>query len=159
MGSGSEDSFLRVIRGGGQPRGRVVKFVRSTLAAQGFCRFESWAWTWHRSSSHAEAASHMPQLKNIQLCTRGLCEKKEKIKSLKKSYKGNELTEHQSFPSQQSSTSYLTLHIFFLSPSQLCPDTFFKFYVSIISQGIFSSLWMCSLLPQKVPSHEANNMT
>ena len=39
--------------------------------------------TWHCSSSHAEAASHVPQLegattKNTQLCTRGLGEKKEK---------------------------------------------------------------------------------
>ena len=42
-----------------------------------FCWFESWARTWQCSSSHAEAASHMPQLegptmKNIQLCTWGL---------------------------------------------------------------------------------------
>ena len=41
-----------------------------------FRRFESWAQTWHCLSSHAEVASHMPQLedpqlKNIQLCTRG----------------------------------------------------------------------------------------
>ena len=55
-----------------------------------FPRFESWVRTWHHSSSHAEVASHMPQLegpttKNIQLCTGGSWEKKEKkIKSLKK---------------------------------------------------------------------------
>ena len=28
----------------------------------GFCQFGSWAQTWHHSSSHAEATSHMPQL-------------------------------------------------------------------------------------------------
>ena len=28
----------------------------------GFCWFGSWAWTWHRLSGHAEAASHVPQL-------------------------------------------------------------------------------------------------
>ena len=55
----------------------------------GFHGFESWAWTWHRSSSHAEAASHMPQLegpttKNTQLCTRELWGEKGKINSLKK---------------------------------------------------------------------------
>ena len=26
-----------------------------------FCRFGSWAWTWHGLSSHAEAASHVAQ--------------------------------------------------------------------------------------------------
>ncbi|XP_070111110.1 interleukin-15 receptor subunit alpha isoform X1 [Equus caballus] len=54
--------------------------------------FESWAWSWHCSPNHAEAASHMPQLegpttKNIQLCAGGLWE--EKIKSLKKKKKGS----------------------------------------------------------------------
>ena len=54
-----------------------------------FCRFESCARTWHCSSNHAEAASHMPQLegpttKNRQPCTGGLWgEKGKKIKSLK----------------------------------------------------------------------------
>ena len=53
-----------------------------------FRQFESWARTWHCSSNHAEAASHMPQLegpttKDIQLCTGGLWEKKEKNKVLK----------------------------------------------------------------------------
>ena len=52
-------------------------------------QFTSWTWTRHQSSSHAEAASHMPQLegpttKNIQLCTGGLWGEKGKIKSLKK---------------------------------------------------------------------------
>ena len=32
------------------------------LGCPGFHRFGSWAWTWHCSSSHAEAASHMSQL-------------------------------------------------------------------------------------------------
>ena len=32
------------------------------LGGQGFHRFRSWAQTWHRSSGHVEAASHMTQL-------------------------------------------------------------------------------------------------
>ena len=61
----------------GWPRGRVVKFARSAAGGPVFHWFESWAWTWHCSSNHAEAASHMPQLegpttKNTQLCTGGL---------------------------------------------------------------------------------------
>src|SRR3712207_2960027 len=74
----------------GWPRGRVVKFARSTAGGPVFRWFKSWARTWHCSSSHAEATSHMPQLegptmKNIQLCTRGLWgEKGKKNKVLKK---------------------------------------------------------------------------
>ena len=69
----------------GRPRGRVVKFARSTAGGPVFRRFESWARTWHHSSSHAEAASHMTQLKgpttkNIQLCTRGFWGEKGKKK-------------------------------------------------------------------------------
>ena len=54
--------------------------------APGFHWFRSWAQTWNRSSSHAEAASHMPQLegpttkKNMQVCTGGLWGEKVKIK-------------------------------------------------------------------------------
>ena len=67
----------------GWPRGRVVKFARSAAGGPVFRRFESWARTWHRSSNHAEAASHMPQLqgpttRNIQLCTGGLWGEKGK---------------------------------------------------------------------------------
>ena len=73
----------------GQPHGRVIKFAGSTSGGPGFCQFESWAWTRHCSSSHAEVASHMPQLegpttKTIQLCTGGLWGEKEKNKILKK---------------------------------------------------------------------------
>ena len=69
--------------GVGWPRGRVVKFECSTAGGPGFRRFESWAQTWHHSSSHAEAASHIPQLegpttKNTQLCTRELWGEKGK---------------------------------------------------------------------------------
>ena len=51
--------------------------------------FKSRAQTWHRSSGHAEEASHMPQLegpttKNAQLCTGGLWGAKGKIKFKKK---------------------------------------------------------------------------
>ena len=55
--------------------------------------FESWARTRYHSTSHAEVASHMPQLegpttRNIQLCTGGLWgEKGKKIKSVKKQKK------------------------------------------------------------------------
>ena len=73
---------------GGWPRGRVVKFERSSAGGPVFRWFESWAQTWHCSSNHAEAASHIPQLeeptmKNIQLCTGGFGEKKEKSKIFK----------------------------------------------------------------------------
>ena len=77
----------------GWPRGQVVKFTRSAAGGPVFCWFESWVRTWHCSSNHAEAASHMPQLegpttKNIQLCTEGaLGRKRKKIKSLKKKKK------------------------------------------------------------------------
>src|SRR3712207_8360300 len=43
-------------------RSRVVKFTRSPAGGPVFCWFESWVRTWHCSSDHAEAASHMPQL-------------------------------------------------------------------------------------------------
>ena len=49
--------FKKVFRG--RPRGRVVKVTHSFWQPR-FCRFGSWAWTWHRSSGQAEAASHMP---------------------------------------------------------------------------------------------------
>src|SRR3712207_2975170 len=69
----------------GWPSGRVVKFARSAAGGPVFRRFESWARTWHCSSDHTEAASHMPQLeepttKNTQLCTGGLWGKKGKNK-------------------------------------------------------------------------------
>ena len=56
------------------------------FSGPGFWRFESWVWTWHCSSSHAEVASHMPQLegattKSAQLCNYvpgGFGEKEEK---------------------------------------------------------------------------------
>uniref|UniRef100_A0A9L0SF63 Uncharacterized protein n=1 Tax=Equus caballus TaxID=9796 RepID=A0A9L0SF63_HORSE len=66
----------------------LVKFTRSTAGGPVFHWFESWAQTWHCSSNHAEAASHMPQLegpttKNIQLCTGVLWGEKGKNKILK----------------------------------------------------------------------------
>ena len=57
-----------------QPRVSLVQILRAR--------------TWHRSSSHAEAASHMPQLegpttkKYIQLCTGGIWGDKEKKRRL-----------------------------------------------------------------------------
>ena len=52
----------------------VVKFTRSAFGGPGFHWFGSWVRTWHCSSGHVEAVSHMPQLegattKNIQLRT------------------------------------------------------------------------------------------
>src|SRR3712207_8655566 len=46
------------------PRSTLFPYTTLFRSAGGpvFCWFESWARTWHRSSSHAEAASHMPQL-------------------------------------------------------------------------------------------------
>ena len=67
----------------GWPCGRVVKFTRSAAGGPVFRWFESWARTWHCSSSHAGAASHMPQLggpttRNVQLCNGGLWGEKGK---------------------------------------------------------------------------------
>ena len=54
-----------------------------------FLQFGSWARTWHRSSGHAEVASHMPQLEgpttriyNYALGGFGEKKQKEKIKLL-----------------------------------------------------------------------------
>ena len=44
----------------GWPGGWVVKFVRSAAGTPVFRWFESWVRTWHCSSNHAGAASHMP---------------------------------------------------------------------------------------------------
>ena len=76
----------------GWPRGRVVEFSRSAAGGPVFHWFESWARTWHRSSGHAEAASHISQLegpttKNTQLCTRGALGEKGKNKMFKKKKK------------------------------------------------------------------------
>ena len=59
------------------------KEMRWGLAPWLFRWSESWALTWHCSSNHTEAASHMPQLegpttKNILLCTGGLWGEKGK---------------------------------------------------------------------------------
>ena len=44
--------------------GPVAEWLSShaSLQGPGFRWFESWARTWHHSSGHAEAESHMPQL-------------------------------------------------------------------------------------------------
>ena len=73
--------------GWGQPCGRGVKFARSTLVAQGFagsdpaCRHG----TAHQATSRWRPTCHNwkdPQLKNLQLCTRGIWgEKAEKKKN------------------------------------------------------------------------------
>ena len=67
--------------------GPMAEWLSSRSAAGGpvFRWFESWARTWHCSSDHAEAASHMLQLeepttKNTQLCTGGLWGEKGKNK-------------------------------------------------------------------------------
>ena len=71
----------------GWPHGPVVRFVSSAAGSPVFHQFESWVRTWHRSLSHAGAASHMPQLegpttKNIQLCDGELWGEKGKKKNL-----------------------------------------------------------------------------
>ena len=69
----------------------MVKFAHSAAGGPVFRWFESWPRTWHCSSDHAEAASHMPQLegpttKNIQLCTGGLWGEKGKKKKSGENY-------------------------------------------------------------------------
>ena len=78
-------------KGLGMGAGPVSKWLSSHAQLQrpGIRGFESRAQTRHRSSSHAEVASHVPQLKgpttkDTQLCTGELWEKKGKIKSFKK---------------------------------------------------------------------------
>ena len=46
--------------------------------------FKSWARTWHCSSHHAEAASHIPQRRIYNYVPGALGRKRKKIKSLKK---------------------------------------------------------------------------
>ena len=43
--------------------GPVAEWLSShaPLGWPDFCRFRSWTWTWHHSSGHAEAASHIAQ--------------------------------------------------------------------------------------------------
>ena len=70
--------------------GPVAEWLSSCAllqAAQCFFSFESWVRTWHCSSNHAEAASHVPQVqapttKNIQLCTGGALGRKRKKKRI-----------------------------------------------------------------------------
>src|SRR3712207_406367 len=78
----------------GWPCGRMVKLARSAAGGPVFRWFESWARTWHCSSDHAEAASHMPQLegpttKYTTMYRGDLGRKRRKIKSLKKKKKDN----------------------------------------------------------------------
>ena len=70
----------KISAGGAGPVPQRLSSHVPLLNGPGFRQFESWVRTWHRLSSHAEAASHMPQLegpttKNTQLCTGGLWEK------------------------------------------------------------------------------------
>ena len=69
----------------GWPCGQVVKFTPSTLGSPGFHQFESWVQTWHRSSGHAIAASHIaePEGPTTRICNYilgGFVEKKKKKK-------------------------------------------------------------------------------
>ena len=83
--------------------GPMAEWLSSRAPLHGgpvFCWFESWGRTWHCSSSHAEAASQMPQLegpttKNIQLCTGGLWGEKGKNKIFKKEKKEMSFTRRQ----------------------------------------------------------------
>ena len=87
----------------------------------GFLRFGSCAQTWYHSSSHAEAASCMPQLEgptteNTQLCSRGIWEKKGKIKSLKKKKQGRWVVTKFRVPTMES-------WIGCLQPCSLCAES------------------------------------
>ena len=81
--SGVTDS-LQNPKGQGPPRGRVLKFTHSASAAQGFASSDPGrGHGTHRSSGHAEAASHMPQLEGPTIKIHsyvpgGFGEKKEK---------------------------------------------------------------------------------
>ena len=117
---------LRKLSTRGWPRGRVVKFACSAAGGPVFRWFESWARTWHCSSDHDEAASHMPQLeepttKNTQLCTGGLWgEKKEnsqlvetpalKIVISEKNVLNNKMLLHFNFFVQVNINKPLKLH-------------------------------------------------
>ena len=73
----------------GWPRGRVVGFARSAAGGLVFRWFESWARTWHCSSGHAGGGVPLATAggtHNEEYTTmyRGLGEKEERIKSLKK---------------------------------------------------------------------------
>ena len=75
--------FINIKDSRGWPRAQVVMFTGSAAGNPVFRWLESWAQTWHCSSNHAEAVSHMPQLegptmKNMQLCTEGLWGEKGK---------------------------------------------------------------------------------
>ena len=120
----------------GQPHGRVVKF-ELRFGGPGFRQFRSWAWTWHRSSSHAEAASHMPQLEgptteNIQLCPGGVWREKGKKKSsFSLSIKSHTL--------RQLFLSFLLLTFSLQMPSPLHCSTLVPFLTSpsLFSQTLF----------------------
>ena len=71
----------------GKRAGPVVEWLSShaPLGGPGFCRVGSWAQTWHHSSGHVEAASHVPQLegpttKIYNYVLGGFGEKKQKEK-------------------------------------------------------------------------------
>ena len=51
-----------MIRGAGPVTEWLSSRALVKFSGPGFHGFGSWVWTWHRSSGHAEAASHMPQL-------------------------------------------------------------------------------------------------
>ena len=118
--------FKKLIASRGWPHGPEVKFARSAADSPVFHWFESWAWTWHCSSNHAEAASQMPQLegptmKNIHLCTGGLWGEKGKNKIFKKKKKGDFIelwiwVQNSYIIFQSSASSYC--HIVFM-PSPL----------------------------------------
>ena len=61
--AGSEGSSFKMAHSGASP---VAKWFSSLHSSgQGFHRFRSWTWTWHHSSGHVEAASHIPQLEAL----------------------------------------------------------------------------------------------
>ena len=68
----------------------MAEWLSSVLrfGGPGFRWFGSWAWTWHRSSSHAEVASYMPQLEgpSTKICNYVLWGfgKKKQRKKIKK---------------------------------------------------------------------------
>ena len=113
----------------GLPCGWEVKFTCSAAGGPVFRWFESWARTWHCSLNHTEVASHMPQLeapttKNIQLCTGGFGDKKEK-----KIFKKNLLTLLCFFTVSLFSTSLTSVLVFFIFVFYIL--YFYSIYLSV----------------------------
>ena len=115
---------IKIMSFRGRSHGQVVKFAHSAAGGPVFRWFASWARTWHSLLSHAEAASHMPQLegpttKNVQLCLGGLWGAKEKNKIFKKNKIKKNYVLHRIH--RMKFLKYKSYIFDFLSFALLCP--------------------------------------